>query len=69
MLRAMLDQLQLDYPNRTVSIDITSGTADVSIAGALATVSRKVMFGYVKTNSPFEPIDFDVHAFATFIGE
>lgn len=66
MFKSVLNNLQKVNPGRTVSVDITGGTADFSVAGALATVSRKVQFSYINTNDG-KNIDFDVQAFAAGI--
>jgi hypothetical protein len=66
ILRKVLEKLQNDHAGRTVTIDVTGGTAEHSIAAALATVSRKVSFNYVDTNT-LKGMDFDVQAFAAGI--
>jgi CRISPR-associated protein (Cas_Cas02710) len=61
--KSILNELESKHLGRTVTVDITGGTADFSVAAAMATLSRRVKFSYINTNN-CEPIDFDVYAFA-----
>ncbi|GIU72542.1 MAG: hypothetical protein KatS3mg003_2026 [Candidatus Nitrosocaldaceae archaeon] len=59
-LDIVIDELKKRYNEQDIVIDITGGTKIASIAGASATLNKKVTFQYVDTNEPYDIHEFNV---------
>jgi CRISPR-associated protein (Cas_Cas02710) len=60
---------EYDLPSRSIAIDTTSGTKEMSIIGAVATIDSHVAFTYVDTGDEFRARRFDARAIAVGISE
>ena len=63
-LAAALDELKRDprCKNGKICLDITGGSADLSVTGAVATISESAKLRYVYTNAPFNAHNYDLQA-------
>ncbi len=71
LFRDIISAIKLEYglPSRSVAIDTTSGTKEMSIIGAIATIDSHVAFTYVDTSDKFRARRFDARAIAVGISE
>ena len=71
LFRDVIEAIKSEYdlPSRSIAIDTTSGTKEMSIIGAVATIDSHIAFTYIDTDDGFRARRFDARAIAVGISE